>query len=288
MWRASCASRGAIHRAHVADSTAQGRVMRVFRFAVLTIIFVSASFARGDGADLSKELFEIMKLVEEKKYAEAIRGYEKFLGSSPAAMRGAIQFEIASLHAANGNKGVALAKMEEAIRAGFDDCLAVEKYDELKLLKADPQFKTLHAKIRISEADLKELYWLKAEIEHVNHDTKMMITENMNRADTNITAIPQSQIPVRPTSSTGVLFNRQLLRMMHHVQRYYVMESDKARMEHVGTMGVISGGTSAEKMLESSRLANHAAEERQRAIHQRKFSLPPSVGSSPRSCAEWK
>lgn len=241
-----------------------------------------------EAADFSDQLFEIMQLVDEKKYPEAISGYEKFLQTAPQSLQGAVRFEIASLKAGQGEKDLALSEMEKAVQAGFDDCLAALQYDEWKSLRGDARFNGLLQKAQISEADLKELYWLKAEIEHVNHDTKMMITENTNRMDTNFTVIPQSEIPVRPTNSSGVLFNREILKMMHEVQRNFVMQSDTARIEHVGSMAIISGGTSSAQVLESSRLASQAAEERKRAIQSRRFSLPASVGTTRRSCSDWK
>jgi len=241
-----------------------------------------------ESADYSKQLLEIMQMVDEKKYPEAIAGYEEFLKEASKSLHGGVQFEIATLHAALGKKEQALSKMEQAIQAGFDDCLAALKYEEWKPFREDPRFMNLFSKAQISEADLKELYWLKAEIEHVNHDTKMMITENTNRMDTHFTVVPQSEIPVRPTTSSGVLFSREILKMMHEVQRSFVMQSDTARMEHVTTMAVISGGTSSEQIQEFSRLANQAAEERKRAIQLRKFSLPASVGTAKRSCSDWK
>ncbi len=253
---------------------------------ILVCLLSLATFL--ESADFSKQLLEIMQLVDEKKYPEAISGYEKFLKKAPRSLQGAVQFEIATLRAGLGQKDRALSDMEQAIQSGFDDCLAAIQYDEWKQFRADARFIGLFGKAQISEADLNELHWLKAEIEHVNHDTRMMITENTNRKDTNFTLIPQSQIPVRPTTSSGVLFNREILNMMHGVQREFVMQSDTARIEHVASMAIISGGTSSEQILESSRLANHAAEERERAIQSRKFLLPASIGATPRSCNEWK
>jgi hypothetical protein len=258
--------------------------LAIFCFSFLSIIGIVA-----DAAVDSDQLIQILQLVDEKKYAEAIAGYEKFLQSAPKPLHGPVQFEMATLHAGLGNTEKALKMMQQSIESGFDDCIAVAQYTEWKSIQSNPQFQTLHGKIRISEADLKELYWLKAEIEHVNHDTKMMITENMNRKDTHMTTIPQSELPLRPTASSGVLFNRELLKIMHEVQRFYVMQSDKARMEHVTAMSVIAGGgTSEAEILQSARLADHAAQERQRAILARKFSLPAAAGTTPRSCAEWK
>jgi hypothetical protein len=238
------------------------------------------------GADLSKELFPILQLVDEKKYDEAIAGYENLLKSVPANLAGPIRFEIASLYAAKEDQNRPFALFTQAVENGFDDCIAPGQYEEWKPLRNDPRMNALFSKMQISEADLKELFWLRSEIEHVIHDTKMMITENTNRMDTGITAIPQSEIPIRKTTSPAVLFNREMLKTIHEVQRYYVAESDKARMEHVGTMGVISGGTSSQEMLESARLADQAADERKRAIQQRRFSLPPNAGTTSQVCSE--
>jgi hypothetical protein len=241
-----------------------------------------------ESADYSDQLFEIMQLVEEKKYPEAISGYKKIRHATPRSLAGAVHFEIATLYAGLGQKDLALSQMEQAVQSGFDDCLAAVEYDEWKPFRADARFTGLFQKAQISEADLKELHWLKAEVEHVNHDTKMIITENTNRMDTNFTVVPRSEIPARTTNSSGVLFNREILKMMHEVQRTFVMQSDTTRIEHVASMAIIAGGTSSEQILESSRLASHAAEERKRAIHSRKFSLPPSAGITPRSCSDWK
>jgi hypothetical protein len=66
------------------------------------------------------------------------------------------------------------------------------------------------------------------------------------------------------------------------------MESDKGRIEHVTAMGIISGGASQAQILESARLADHAAQERQRAIQTRKFLLPAGAGTTPQTCSVWQ
>ena len=236
--------------------------------------------------DLSQQLLIIKQLVEGKEYAEAIVAYENLLQKAPQSLRGSVQFEIAGLYAALGNTDRSLAIMEQAIQSGFDDCLAIQQNEKLNAAGSDPRFKEFYSRVRVSEADLKELYWLKAEIQNVSHETKMMIMANTNRMDGGITVIPQSAVPARETVSSGVLFNRELLRMMHQLQRQYVFEADKARIRHVTTMITISGRASYEQMARSSRLAALAAEERKRAIEARKFSLPPGMGAIPRSCSE--
>jgi tetratricopeptide (TPR) repeat protein len=259
----------------------------VFRIAGLFLslfLFVAPLLK---AANLTEDLFHILQLVDEKNYPDAIASYEQYMRAAPPWFQGPIQFEIATLHAAQGQNKQALSTMEDAIQSGFDDCLAIQQYPEWNSLKDNFQFATLHSEMRISEADFKELAWLKAEIENVKHDAKMMMTEDINRVDTNFTQIPKSEIPTRQTTSPAVLFTRELLKAMHEAQRYYVNAADKERIEHVVTMGVISG-TSNDEMLNSTRLAEQAAARRRLAIEQRKFSIAPSAGTEPRSCIEFK
>ncbi len=157
--------------------------------------------------DLSQQLLSINQLVESKKYAEAIDAYEDILQLAPESLRGSVQFEIAGLYAALGNTDRSLTAMEQAILSGFDDCLAIQQNGRLNAAGNDARFKELYSRVRIFEADLKELYWLNAEIQNVSHETKMMIMENTNRADGGITVIPQSTIPARETVSSGVIYN---------------------------------------------------------------------------------
>lgn len=255
------------------------------------VLFVCCLLVDGvplPGDDLSQQLLTVRQLVEGKKYGEAIEAYEKVLQEAPKSLQGPVQFEMAVLQAAMGNTDRSLAMMEQAIQSGFDDCLAIQLQEELKALRSNARFNELCSHVRVSEADLKELYWLKAEILNVSHETKMMIMANVNRVDSGITAISQSPIPARETTSPGVFFNRELLRMMHQLQKRYVFEADKARMRHLTTMTIISGGASYEQVARSSRLAELAAEERKRAIETRKFTLLPGVGTTPRSCSDYK
>ncbi|MGE5358091.1 MAG: tetratricopeptide repeat protein [Bacteroidales bacterium] len=237
--------------------------------------------------DLVQQLQAVRDLVQAKKFAEAITEYEKLLRDAPKSLQGPIQFEIAALHAVLGNRDRALVLMDQAVQSGFDDCAAVER-EELKPLGSDLALDELFSRIRISEADLRELSWLKTELLNVSHETKMMITENTTRVDTGITVVSQSAMPVRDTDSPGVLFNRELLKMMHQAQRRYVMEADKLRMSHVTKMTIISGARSAQQVALSSSYAQRNAEQRKLAIDARRFALVPGVGTTPRPCSAWK
>ncbi len=237
--------------------------------------------------DLVQQLQAAKELVDARKFTEAVAEYEKMLRDAPRLLQGPVEFEMAALHAALGNRERALVLMDQAVQSGFDDCVAVQR-EQLKPFRSDSGFNEMVSRIRISEADLKELYWLKAELLNVSHDTKMMITENINRVDAGMTVVPQSPIPVRETASPGVLFNRELLKMVHQRQMRYVLQADKLRMSHVTKMTIISGGPSSQQVALSSSYAQRNAEERRRAVEARRFALSPGVGTTPQPCSAWK
>ncbi len=77
-------------------------------------------------ADEWQQFLPILELVQNKKYPEAIASYEKYLQQAPKALRGPVEFEIATMHSALGNTQRALAMIAQAIQSGFDDCIAIQ------------------------------------------------------------------------------------------------------------------------------------------------------------------
>jgi hypothetical protein len=138
----------------------------------------------------------------------------------------------------------------------------------------------------ITEADFRELVWLKSEVEHAEHDARMMIIDNINRVDQHETEIPQAQLPTRTTSSAGVLYWRQQLLLIQKAQREYVKKSDEERMVHAATMGVVAGASQS-AVLESGRRADATAESRRAEIRKRAFFPLKTSSDRPRSCSEW-
>lgn len=262
----------------------------MFRLPALVVSCLLLSGLPGQlvAGDEWQQLLPILELVRDRQYPEAIASYEKFLQQAPKALRGPVQFEMATMHAALGNTKRALVMLEQAIQSGFDDCIAIQQDADLKPARNDPRFQELYSRLRISEADLKELYWLKAEMQNISHDTKMMITENGTRVDGGSTIVARSMIPIRDTASPSVLFYREIVKVSQQKQREYVFQADQARIRHLTNMTIISGGASAEQAARSSSFAERAAQERKRAIDARRFSLPPGAGATPRPCGEWK
>ena len=259
----------------------------MFRISVLSMIsfsLLAGVCVKGMQQDYVDKLMKLSELSSSQQYREAINGYKRLEAESgtPEWLKAGSEYEIAELYAALNDTDNAAAALKRAVQLGFDDCLSPRTSEHLPKSLTSPQ---ALAGMKITEADFRELFWLKSEVEHAEHDAKMMITDNMNRADQQPTEIPQAQLPTRPTTSAGVLYWRQQLLLIQRAQREYVTKSDTERMVHAATMGVISG-SSQSAVLESARQARAIAESRKAEIRKRAFvPAPTSVVIKP--CVDW-
>lgn len=264
----------------------------MFRTALLSIFLFS--FLAGVPAltaqrDYTDQLMKLTELTDNKQYREAISSYKRLQAQpgTPGWLKAALEYEVAELYGALNETDSAIAALSRAAQNGFDDCLTPRASQRLATILKNSKATQALAGMKIAEADFRELVWLKSEVEHAEHDARMMITDNINRVDQQATEIPQAQLPARPTTSAGVLYWRQQLLLMQRAQREFVKKSDEERMVHAATMGVIAGGASQSAVLESARKARAAAEGRKAEIRKRAF--VPVATSSDRAepCSEW-
>ena len=253
---------------------------RIAWLLIFWLAFLAGAAAQTGRQDYTDLLLRLTELTDNKQYNKAIEGYRRLQAEpgTPGWLKAASEYEVAELYGALGQTDNAIASFRRAVEAGFDDCLTPRSSRRLAAISRNPMVTQALSRIKISEADLRELAWLKSEVEHAEHDGRMMITDNMNRADQNPTEIPQAQVPTRPTASAAVLYWRQQLLLMQRAQRDFVQKSDHERMSHVATMGVITGARSQAAVLESARRARGAAESRKAEIRKRAF-VPVATSS---------
>jgi tetratricopeptide (TPR) repeat protein len=265
----------------------------MLRAALIPIIFLAfraGAPAQTGRQDYTDELLELTRLTDNRQYREALNGYRRLQAQpeTPAWLRAASEYEVAELYGALGEADNAIAALGRAIQLGFDDCVTPRTSERLRTaLKSQKATQTL-AGMKIAEADFRELVWLKSEVEHAEHDARMMITENINRVDQQATEIVQAELPTRPTTSAGVMYWRQQLRLMQRAQRDFVKKSDEERMVNAAATRVIAGGVSPPAVLESARKARAAAESRKAEIRKRAFVPVTPSSDTPKSCSEWK
>ncbi|HZJ01370.1 MAG TPA: hypothetical protein VFD22_11975 [Gemmatimonadaceae bacterium] len=263
----------------------------MFRISVISIFLFSLMIgARVQAAqqDYIDQLIKLTELTDNQQYREAINGYKR-LEAQPGApdwLKAASEYEIAELYAALNETDNAIAALNRAVQLGFDDCLTPRSSKRLATILQNPRVTQALAGMKIREGDFRELLWLKSEVEHAEHDARMMITDNINRVDQQTTEIPQAQLPTRPTTSAGVLYWRQQLLLIQRAQREFVKKSDEERMVHAATMGVVSGASQS-AVFESARQARATAESRSAEIRRRAFVPMTSSSGQPKPCSEW-
>ncbi len=255
-------------------------LLSIFLFLLLAGVAVQAQ------QDYVDQLMRVTELTDNQQYREAINGYKKLESGAPDWLKAGAEYEIAELYAELNETENAIAALNNAVQLGFDDCLTPRTSKRLAKILRNPKTTQALAGMKITESDFRELVWLKSEVEHAEHDARMMITDNINRVDQQETDIPQAQLPTRPTRSAGVLYWRQQLLLIQRAQREFVQKSDEERMVHAATMGVINGASSS-AALESARLARATAESRKAEIRKRAF-VPVASSDQSKPCSEWR
>jgi len=263
----------------------------MFRISLISIFFFSlliAARVQSAQQDYIDQLIKLSELSSNQQYREAINGYKKLQAQpgAPAWLMAGSEYEIADLYGALNENDNAITALSRAAQLGYDDCLSPRASEHLSTILTSPKATQALAEMKITEADFRELVWLKSEVEHAEHDARLMITDNINRVDQQATEIPQAQLPTRPTTSAGVLYWRQQLLLIQRAQREFVTKSDKERMVHAATMGVIAGGSQS-AVLESARQAQATAESRRAEIRKRAFVPPASSTDRAKPCSEW-
>jgi hypothetical protein len=257
---------------------------------ILIVLFSLIAGASGQSAqqDYIDQLIKLSQLTSNQQYREAINGYKKLEGQTgaPDWLKAGSEYEIAELYEALNETDNAIAALSRSAQLGFDDCMSPRASARLANILKNPKAAQALAAMTITEADFRELVWLKSEVEHAEHDARMMITDNINRVDQEATEIPQAKLPTRPTASAGVLYWRAQLLLIQRAQREFVKQSDEERMAHAATMSIATG-VSQSAVLASARQAQATAESRRAEIRQRAF--VPFVSSSDRArpCSEW-
>jgi len=243
---------------------------------------------QGAQQDYIDQLIKLSELSSNQQYREAIDGYQKLESKpgTPAWLKAACEYEIAELYGALNETDNAVAALSHAVQLAFDDCLSVRASEHLATILKNPKATQVLTVMKITQADFRELVWLKSEVEHAEHDARMMITDNVNRVDQQATEIPQAQLPTRPTTSAGVLYWREQLLLIQRAQKEFVTKSDEERMAHSATMGVIAGASSS-AALESARNAHATAEARKTEIRKRAFVSVATSTDQAKPCSEW-
>jgi hypothetical protein len=209
----------------------------------------------------------------------------------PRWMEGFLHALLADVAGRLGDVAGGIEHFRTAVEIGWNDCVAAVAEPGLAALAAAPEYRQIYGRITVSPADLEELRWIHGERADIDHDTSMMISENIGRKDSSPTEVPQTLLPTRTPHGLGVPAARALLRMRQRSQLHAVQTSDALRRSHLTSMAVINnigsspfGGSGfgfGSPMMEaatSQALANSRAATRREAVRARAFC--PTIGLS--------
>jgi hypothetical protein len=263
-------------------------MFRTSLVSIFLVLLLTGALVHGAQQDYVDQLLKLSELSSNQQYREAISGYKRLesQAGAPQWLKAGSEYEIAELYGTLNESDNAIAALSRAVQLGFDDCLSVRASEHLATILKNPKAAQALGAMKITEADFRELVWLKSEVEHAEHDARLMITENINRVDQQSTDIPQAELPTRPTTSAGVLYWRQQLLVIQRAQIEFVKQSDQERMVHAATMGVVAGASSS-AALESARNAQATAANRKAEIRKRAFVALTTSSNQAKPCSEW-
>lgn len=248
----------------------------------------------------SEELHEACGTLISGDHEQARRDLGRVLPAArergPRWMEGLLHALLADVSGRLGNAADGVERFRAAVAAGWNDCVAAVVEPGLAALAGVPGYREVYGRMVVSPADLEELRWIHAERANIDHDTSMMIAENVGRKDGSPTEVPQVLLPTRTPDGLGVPAARALLRLRQRSQLHAVLTSDTLRGSHLASMSVIDSigsspfggsgfggsgfgfGSPAMEAASSQALANSRAATRREAVRARAFC--PTIGLS--------
>lgn len=251
-----------------------------------------------DGMEIGfEELHQACGTMISGEYEQARRDLGGLLPEArargPRWMEALLHVLIADACGRLGDLAEGIGHLRAAVELGWNDCVAVTAEPGLAALAAVPEYQEIYGRIMVSPADLEELRWIHAERINIDHDTQMMISENVGRKDSSPTEVPQTPLPTRAPHGLGVPAARALLRLRQLSQLHAVQTSDALRRSHLTSMAVIGNigsspfggsgfglgvGSPAMEAATSKAMADSRAATRREAVRARAFC--PTIGLS--------
>lgn len=121
------------------------------------------------------------------------------LGPDGAWLVAAGHSSLGVLAVLRGEANQGILHLDAAVTAGYNDCVALH-VAPLRPLHDDPRFRALYQRMRITQADLDEFFWLHQETQLMVRDAQTAAVDNIGRLDTGVSLLPQA--PCRPGNRT--------------------------------------------------------------------------------------
>ncbi|MER7756955.1 hypothetical protein [Kitasatospora sp. NPDC097643] len=203
---------------------------RVHDLLVTSMTNAAASVVPGQGAlsSLARAFLGVPQSVDVTAGFHDVIARAGTLGPDGAFLVAAGHGGLTGLAIKHGQTEQALHHLDAAVTFGYNDCVALHM-PLLRPLHDDPRFRALYQRMRITPADLDELYWLHQEIQIMSRDATRASIDNINRHDTGVALLPQAPLPTRTPNTAGLLISRIELAAAQTALQQAAMRSDMSR-----------------------------------------------------------
>ncbi|MER5713182.1 hypothetical protein [Streptomyces sp. NPDC002122] len=179
----------------------------------------------------------------------------------------------------HGQPDRAVVHLEAAVAAGYNDCVALHAGPALPLHQ-EPRFRALYQRMRITEDDFEELFWLHQEMRTAVRDAQDAMVDNIGRLDTGVSPLPQAPLPTREPHTQGVLATRVDLAALQTALQQAALKAEFQRSSGNTSLDLIDGSWDYPRARRDAWHADASDTLRQRAAAARAFVARPSAGSS--------
>lgn len=205
------------------------------------------------------------------------------LGPDGAWLAAAGHANLGGLAVVQGQADQGIHHLDAAVAAGYNDCVALH-VAPIRPLHHDPRFRAVYERMRITQADLDELFWLHQEMQTMVSEAQTASVDNIGRLDTGVSLLPQAPLPTREPHTVGVLATRIDLAAAQTALQRVALKAEFSRSSGNTSLSLIDDTWDYTRARHDAWHADDLEDRRRRAAEARAFVERPGAGSTLLPC----
>ncbi|MDY0810770.1 hypothetical protein [Kitasatospora purpeofusca] len=205
------------------------------------------------------------------------------LGPDGAWLAAAAHADLSDLAVAQGQVDLGLRHLDAAVDGGYNDCVALH-VPTVRPLHQDPRFRAAYGRMRVTEADLDEFFWLHREMRIAVSDARTATVDNIGRLDTGVSLLPQAPLPTREPNTPGVLITRIHLAVIQGALQQSAVKAEFQRSSGNTALDLIDGTWDPTRARYDAWHADERDTRRQQAAQARAFVERPGASTTLAPC----
>lgn len=201
------------------------------------------------------------------------------LGPDGTWLAAAGHASLAGMALARGQADQVVFHLDAAVAAGFNDCVALHSAP-IRPLHDDPRFRALYQRMRITQADLDEFFWLHREMQIMASEAQTASVDNIGRLDTGVSPLPQAPMPTREPNTPGVLITRIDLAATQTALQQVALKAEFQRSAGNTSLSLIDDSWDHPRATRDAWYADELDSRRRRAAEARAFVERPGADTT--------